>query len=70
MEVTMADRDPGSGKIVNEADRMPFDAEPAAGFRTPTFDMGFEPAVPDDRALTLAAELEDEELTVAWRSTS
>jgi hypothetical protein len=30
--------------------------------RTPTFRMGFEPAIPWDKALRLAAELEDEEL--------
>jgi len=33
-----------------------------AGFQTPTFDMGFEPAVSWDKALRLAAEFEDEEL--------
>jgi hypothetical protein len=31
-------------------------------FRTTTFRMGFEPTVPFDKALRLAAELEDEEL--------
>jgi hypothetical protein len=31
-------------------------------FRTPTFQMGFEPSIPWDKALRLAAELEDEEL--------
>jgi hypothetical protein len=30
--------------------------------RTPTFKMGFEPALPWDKALRMAAELEDEEL--------
>ena len=34
---------------------------PSAPFRTPTFRMG-EPIVPLDKALRLAAELEDEEL--------
>ncbi len=34
----------------------------AAPARTPTFRMGFEPALPWDKALRLAAELEDEEL--------
>ena len=40
-------------------------ATPAAAsvpFHTPTFRMGVEPAVPLDKALRLAAELEDEEL--------
>jgi hypothetical protein len=31
-------------------------------FSTPTFRMGFEPSIPWDKALRLAAELEDEEL--------
>jgi hypothetical protein len=30
--------------------------------RTPTFKMGFEPALPWDKALRMAADLEDEEL--------
>lgn len=30
--------------------------------RTPTFRMGFEPALPWEKALRLAADLEDEEL--------
>jgi len=34
----------------------------AAPFSTPTFSMGFNPAVPFDKALRLASELEDEEL--------
>jgi hypothetical protein len=34
----------------------------AAPARTPTFAMGYEPAIPIDKALRLAAELEDEEL--------
>ena len=37
----------------------PEESEP---FRTPTFSMGFDPAIPWDKALRLAAELEDEEL--------
>jgi hypothetical protein len=35
---------------------------PPAPFRTPTFRMGFEQTVPLDRALRLAADLEDEEV--------
>jgi hypothetical protein len=31
--------------------------------RTPTFAMGFDPAIPWDKALRLAAQMEDEELT-------
>jgi hypothetical protein len=59
----MAERGLSFKEVVNDAIRMAFSAEPATGFRTPTFDMGFEPAVPWDKALRLAAELEDEELT-------
>ncbi|HZQ63935.1 MAG TPA: hypothetical protein VFA66_01750 [Gaiellaceae bacterium] len=35
-------------------------AEPA---RTPTFRMGFQPTIPWDKALRIAGELEDDELT-------
>ena len=35
---------------------------PGAAARTPTFRMGYEPTLPWDKALRLAAELEDEEL--------
>lgn len=31
-------------------------------FSTPTFRMGFDPSIPWDRALSLAGELEDDEL--------
>ena len=49
-------------QAVNEAIRAGT-AAPARrrAFRTPTFDMG-RPAVPIDKALRLAGELEDEEL--------
>ena len=51
-------------QAVNEAIRAglaPRSDLPAAG--TPTFRMGFNPVIPLDKALRLAAELEDEELT-------
>ena len=48
-------------EAVNEAIRRRLSGE-RRGARTPTFGMGFEPAVPRDKALRLAAELEDEEL--------
>lgn len=50
-------------QAVNDAIRAGL-AAPAASApaRTPTFRMGFEPALPWDKALRLAAELEDEEL--------
>jgi hypothetical protein len=59
----MAERGLTFKEVVNDAVRIAFASQPAAEFRTPTFDMGFEPAVPWDKALRLAAELEDEELT-------
>jgi hypothetical protein len=50
-------------QALNEAIRAGLAPEtPTAAFRTPTFSMGFNPAVPLDKALRLAAELEDEEL--------
>ncbi len=59
----MAERGLTFKEVVNDALRVAFgSAQPATGFHTPTFDMGFEPAVPWDKALRLAAELEDEEL--------
>lgn len=48
---------------VNEAIRMGLGRTPARrSERTRTFRMGFEPAIPWDKALRLAADLEDEEL--------
>ena len=51
-------------EALNEAVRSglgPHDS-PARQFHPPTFRMGFEPTVPFDKALRLAAEFEDEEL--------
>lgn len=49
-------------QAVNEAIRAGTSPRPRAPvFRTPTFCMG-RPAVPIDKALRLAAELEDEEI--------
>jgi hypothetical protein len=58
----MSERRLSFKEAVNEAIRAGL-AAPGSGepFRTPTFDMG-EPAVPVDKALRLAEELEDEEL--------
>lgn len=50
-------------KAINEAIRAGLAPSiKEAPFRTPTFCMGFEPTIPWDKALRLAAELEDEEL--------
>lgn len=49
-------------QAVNEAIRVGTSPRPKTpAFRTPTFRMG-RPAVPIDKALRLAAELEDEEI--------
>lgn len=50
-------------QAVNHAIRAGL-AEPAGGtpVSTPTYGMGFEPAIAWDKALRIAAELEDEEL--------
>ena len=37
-------------------------SRPGPAYRTPTFNMGFEPTVPWDKALQMSAALEDEEL--------
>ena len=50
-------------EVVNAAVRTALGTSRSAEqFRTPTFSMGFTPTVPWDKALRLAAELEDEEL--------
>ena len=48
-------------EAVNRAIRAGLGAEPRP-FRTPTFRMGFDPALPWAKALRLAGEIEDEEL--------
>jgi hypothetical protein len=51
-------------QAVNEAIRAglaPASNAPTTG--TPTFRMGFNPVIPWDKALRVAAEIEDEELT-------
>lgn len=49
-------------QAVNEAIRAGLAGGRAAPFRTPTFRMGLNRALPWDKALRLAGELEDEEL--------
>ena len=59
----MRERGVSFKEAVNEAIRagLARPQEQAPG-RTRTFRMGFEPAIPWDKALRLAADLEDEEL--------
>jgi hypothetical protein len=50
-------------EAVNQAIRAGLAPAPVASeARTPTFRMGFDPAIPLDKALRLAGEVEDEEL--------
>jgi hypothetical protein len=59
----MRERQLSFKEALNQAVRSGLTARaPSSAFRTPTFRMGFEPTVPLDKALRLAAELEDEEL--------
>ena len=59
----MRERGMSFKQAVNHAIRAGLAESPGrAPARTPTFRMGFEPAIPWDKALRLAAELEDEEL--------
>lgn len=53
----------GFKEAVNQAIRAGLAPEGRAPFRTPTFRLGFDPAVRWDKALRLAADLEDDELT-------
>jgi hypothetical protein len=62
LERRMRERGQGLKEAVNEALRRGLSTgEPSAPFSTPTFDMG-ESLVPLEQALSLAGELEDEEL--------
>ncbi|HVE46929.1 MAG TPA: CopG family transcriptional regulator [Acidimicrobiales bacterium] len=59
----MRDRGLSFKEAVNHAIRSGLAATPPAkAFSTPTFRMGFDPSIPWDRALSLAGELEDDEL--------
>jgi len=53
----------GFKDVVNDALRAGLGGQQPTGYRTPTFDMGFSPDLPWDKALRIAAALEDEELT-------
>lgn len=58
-------RDTGMGfkQALNHALRLGLGgAARRSDFRTPVFDMGFDPSVAYDQALRLAGELEDDEL--------
>ena len=49
--------------VVNDALRAGLgSSRPGVTYRTPTFNMGFEPTVSWDKALQISAALEDEEL--------
>jgi hypothetical protein len=58
----MQERGVSFRQAINEAIRAGLSPRPSQPFRTPTFRMGFNPAVPWDKALRLAGEIEDEEV--------
>ena len=59
----MSERGRSFKDVVNDALRAGLGI-PRTGpaYRTPTFNMGFDPTVPWDKALQISAALEDEEL--------
>jgi hypothetical protein len=60
----MRERGMSFKEAVNDAIRRGLAARPAdQAFQSPTFSMGFDEGIPWDKALRLAGELEDEELT-------
>jgi hypothetical protein len=63
IQKAMSERGLTFEQALNEAIRAGLAPEiPSAAFRTPTFRMGFNPTVPLDKGLRLAAQLEDKEL--------
>jgi len=58
----MRERGIGFKDAVNHAIRAGLASDKRSPFRTPTFRLGFDPAVRWDKALRLAADLEDDEL--------
>jgi hypothetical protein len=62
VERAMRERRIGFKEAVNAAIRAGLAPDAGQPARTPTFSMGFDAAIPLDRALRLAADLEDEEL--------
>jgi hypothetical protein len=63
IQKVMQERQVSFKEALNQAVRSGLASQARASqFRSPTFRMGFEPTVPFDKALRLAAELEDEEL--------
>ncbi len=61
LERLMRERKLTFKEALNFAVRAALSPSPQTGFSTPTFSMG-KPTVPLDKALQLAAELEDEEI--------
>jgi hypothetical protein len=63
VEKSMRERGLSFKQAVNDAIRAGLaPGTPHKEFHTPAFRMGFDPAVPLDKALWLAGQLEDEEL--------
>ncbi len=62
VKALMRERQISFKEAVNQAIRAGLRTPGPTPVRTPTFAMGFEPAVRWDKALQLAGELEDDEL--------
>jgi len=62
VQKAMRERGLSFKRAVNEAIRNGLAPTRPTLFRTPSYRMGFNPTIPIDKALRLAAELEDEEL--------
>ena len=59
----MTERGRSFKEVVNDTLRAGLGgSRPGPAYRTPTFNMGFDPTVPWDKALQISAALEDEEL--------
>ena len=63
LKAVMHQRGVSFKEALNEAVRAGLTPpRPSRRFRTPTFRMGFDPAIPWDKTLRMAGELEDDEL--------
>ena len=62
IERTMRERGLTFKQAVNEAIRSGLAPRPRVPFTQRTFDLGFRPDIPYDKALRIAGELEDQEL--------
>lgn len=62
VQALMRDKGIGFKQAVNEAIRSGLAPRPRRRFRQRTYRLGFRPDIPYEKALRLAAEIEDQEL--------